>query len=166
MKLKTLSIVWYLLALLVIVIDQLTKWVIVSQFQLFEIRPVTSFFNLTLVYNTGAAFSFLSQADGWQRWFFSFVAMGVSLVLIIWITRLQDHQKVLGAALACILGGAIGNLIDRLAYGYVVDFLDFYINRYHWPAFNVADTAISVGAGLLILDMFIGDEQRTENAIK
>ncbi len=166
MKLKTLSIVWYLLALLVIVIDQLTKWVIVSQFQLFEIRPVTSFFNLTLVYNTGAAFSFLSQADGWQRWFFSFVAMGVSLVLIIWITRLQDHQKVLGAALGCILGGAIGNLIDRLAYGYVVDFLDFYINRYHWPAFNVADTAISVGAGLLILDMFIGDEQRTENAIK
>ena len=146
--------------------DQITKWAIVSQFQLFELKPITSFFNLTLVYNTGAAFSFLSQADGWQRWFFSSVAIGVSVVLIIWITRLQDQQKILGAALACILGGAIGNLIDRLAYGYVIDFLDFYVNRYHWPAFNVADTAIFIGAGLLILDMFIGGEQEAENATK
>ncbi len=166
MKLKTLKIGWYLIALSVIAADQITKWAIVSQFQLFELKPITSFFNLTLVYNTGAAFSFLSQADGWQRWFFSSVAIGVSVVLIIWITRLQDQQKILGAALACILGGAIGNLIDRLAYGYVIDFLDFYVNRYHWPAFNVADTAIFIGAGLLILDMFIGGEQEAENATK
>ncbi|HBK83585.1 MAG TPA: signal peptidase II, partial [Flavobacterium sp.] len=114
--------------------------VIANTMQLYQSIPVMPFFNLTYVHNTGAAFSFLSQAGGWQRWFFALLAIVVSGVLVVWMTRLKNHENLLAAALALILGGAIGNLIDRLAYGYVIDFLDVYYEAKHWPAFNIADS--------------------------
>ena len=142
------------LALLVVVLDQLSKYWVTWAFEYGETVAVTGFFNLTLVHNTGAAFSFLSDAGGWQRWFFAAVAMTVSVVLIIWIARVANGQRWVAAALALILGGALGNLWDRMALGYVVDFLDVYYQTYHWPAFNVADSAITIGAVLLLLENF------------
>ena len=106
------------------------------------------------MHNTGAAFSFLSDAGGWQRWFFAVLAAIVSIVIALWMARLKKHEMMLGIALALILGGAIGNLIDRIAYGYVIDFLDVYYQSWHWPVFNVADSAITLGVILLILESF------------
>jgi signal peptidase II len=145
---------WLNLSVLVIVIDQLTKWLVSSQFELRETLAVMPSFNLTLAHNYGAAFSFLAGAGGWQRWFFTGLALIVSLVLIIWLKRLKASAKLEAFSLAMILGGALGNLIDRVAYGYVVDFLDVYYGTYHWPAFNIADSAICLGAILLIVDSF------------
>jgi len=142
----------YAFAALVVLLDQLTKWAITSNFFYGESLPVTGFFNLVLVHNTGAAFSFLSDAGGWQRWLFTLLATGVSLFLVAWIWRLEPGQKLLGYAIALVLGGALGNLWDRIAYGYVIDFLDFYWQRYHFPAFNLADSAITLGVILLLLD--------------
>ncbi|HEX7234302.1 MAG TPA: signal peptidase II, partial [Nitrosospira sp.] len=116
-----------------------------------------SFFNLVLTYNAGAAFSFLSDAAGWQRWFFSSIAGGAS-IMIIYLLRRHEADKLFCTALSLILGGAVGNLWDRLTLGHVVDFLDFYIGTYHWPAFNVADSAIFVGAMLLVLQSFLQGE--------
>ena len=144
---------WLGLAALIIVLDQLSKLAISTHFVYGEALRVTGFFNLVLAHNTGAAFSFLNDAGGWQRWLFSVIALVASL----WIVRLlRQHgpQTLFCLALALVLGGALGNLIDRVAYGYVVDFLDFYWGSYHFPAFNVADSAISVGAALLLLDSF------------
>jgi signal peptidase II len=142
---------WLALALLVVVVDQLTKWLIVGQFVLGDGRAITSFFNLVRVHNTGAAFSFLAQAGGWQRWLFT--GFGVlACVVMIWMLRSHPAQKLFGFAIACILGGAIGNVIDRLVHGYVVDFLDFHWAGWHFPAFNVADCAITLGAACLLLD--------------
>lgn len=142
---------WLLVALAVIALDQLTKLLILQHFQLGDARPLSGFFSIVRVHNTGAAFSFLAGASGWQRWFF--VGLGlVAAVFIVWMLRTQAPQKLLGCSLALILGGALGNVIDRLLYGYVVDFLDFHWAGWHFPAFNVADAAISVGAALLILD--------------
>ncbi|HBG31173.1 MAG TPA: signal peptidase II [Gammaproteobacteria bacterium] len=117
---------------------------------------VPGFFNLTLAYNPGAAFSFLADAGGWQRWFFTAIALGASVVILIWLARLTAAEKLQGVALALILGGALGNFYDRLVLGHVVDFLDFYWGNSHFPAFNIADTAITIGAGLILLDMFLG----------
>jgi signal peptidase II len=142
---------WLSLALLVLVIDQLTKWLIVGQFVLGDSRPVTSFFNLVRAHNTGAAFSFLAQAGGWQRWFFTGIGLAAS-VLMVWMLRAHPGQKLFGFAIACILGGAIGNVIDRLVHGYVVDFLDVHWAGWHFPAFNAADSAITLGAACLLLD--------------
>lgn len=145
---------WLGLAALVIILDQLSKLWISSHFSYGEGLRVTGFFNLVLAHNTGAAFSFLNDAGGWQRWLFSVIA----IVAAVWIVRLlRQHaaQTLFCFALALILGGALGNLIDRVAYGYVVDFLDFYWGLSHFPAFNVADSAISVGAALLLLDSFV-----------
>ena len=143
---------WLWITLLVILLDQATK--LVADAYLFYQRPVAimPLFNLTLVYNKGAAFSFLSDAGGWQRWFFIVLSLTISIVLVVWIGRLERHQRLQTVSIALILGGAIGNLIDRSIYGYVIDFIDVYYQQYHWPAFNIADSAIFVGAVLLILD--------------
>ncbi|WP_296509041.1 signal peptidase II [Rhodoferax sp.] len=142
---------WLGLALILLLIDQFTKVLIVGNYRLGDSTFVTSFFNVVRVHNTGAAFSFLADAGGWQRWFFTGLGV-VAAVVIIWMLRAHPGQKLFSFAMACILGGAIGNVIDRLMYGYVVDFLDFHWNGMHFPAFNVADCAISVGAICLILD--------------
>ena len=142
------------LSLVIIIADQISKTVIVNWLDLYETVPVLPFFNLTLAHNSGAAFSFLAGAGGWQRWFFVVLAAVISVVLIIWMRRLAETAKLEAISLALIIGGAIGNVIDRLIYGYVIDFLDVYAGSYHWPAFNLADSAICVGAVLLIIDSF------------
>ena len=155
---------WLWLSVLVIVLDLSSKAFISSHFSLYEtLSVIPGWFNLTLAHNTGAAFSFLANESGWQRWFFSIVAVLVSAVIVIWIKRLQSHERWLAVALALVLGGALGNLWDRLMLGYVVDFLDFYyqyeddnglLKAWHFPAFNVADMAISIGAAMLVVDAF------------
>ncbi len=142
---------WLSLAVLVLVIDQLTKWLIVGQFVLGDSRTVTRFFNLVRAHNSGAAFSFLAQAGGWQRWLFTGIGVLAS-ALMIWMLRSHPGQKLFGFAISFILGGAIGNMIDRLVHGYVVDFLDFHWAGWHFPAFNAADSAITLGAVCLLLD--------------
>jgi signal peptidase II len=147
------------LALVVLVLDLVTKrWVEAILFHGEQI-PLTAFFNLVLTYNAGAAFSFLSDAGGWQRWFFSVVAAGAS-ILIIYLLRKHAADKLFCLALSLILGGALGNLWDRIALGHVVDFLDFHVAGYHWPAFNIADSAIFLGAASLILDSFLRKEPK------
>lgn len=145
---------WLKLSALVIVLDQLSKWLISGWLELYQTVEILPFFNLTLAHNYGAAFSFLASAGGWQRWFFVLLAVLISIALTIWLKRLPSSARMEAASLALILGGAIGNVIDRLIYGYVVDFLDVYYGSYHWPAFNIADSAICIGAVLLILDSF------------
>jgi signal peptidase II len=142
---------WLILAVIIILADQFTKTLILGYYKLGDSTPVTSFFNIVRVHNTGAAFSFLANAGGWQRWFFTGVG-AVATIFILWMLRSHHAQKLFSFALACILGGAIGNVIDRLLHGYVVDFLDFYVKGWHWPAFNLADSAIFIGAACLILD--------------
>lgn len=144
-------LVWLALALLILLVDQLSKWLIIGQFHLGDSRSITGFFNLVRAHNPGAAFSFLAQAGGWQRWLFTGLGVGASL-LMIWMLRSHPGQKLFGFAIACILGGAIGNVIDRLVHGYVVDFLDFHWAGWHFPAFNAADSAITLGAACLLLD--------------
>ncbi|MBL4638629.1 MAG: signal peptidase II [Proteobacteria bacterium] len=147
---------WLWLSGLVLVLDQASKWMMTSWLSLYETVAVMPFFNLTMAHNTGAAFSFLAQAGGWQRWFFAAVAAIVSVVLLVWLKRLSTTAKLEAASISLILGGAIGNLVDRISLGYVVDFLDFYnyYGSYHFPAFNIADSAICIGAVLLIIDSF------------
>lgn len=142
---------WLGLALVVLLADQITKVLLVGSYALGEGFAVNSFFNIARVHNTGAAFSFLAQAGGWQRWFFTGLGL-VAASLMVWMLKKHPGQKLFGFALACILGGAVGNVIDRLLYGYVVDFLDFHYAGIHFPAFNVADSAITLGAMCLILD--------------
>ncbi len=154
---------WLWLSLITVVADQWSKIVIDNSMILYQSIPVIPFFNLTYVHNTGAAFSFLSEAGGWQRWFFAAMAIIISIVLVIWIYRLKKHETLLAVALALVLGGAIGNLIDRLAYGYVIDFLDVFYQSWHWPAFNVADMAISLGVFLMLLESFGIGTQEIEN---
>lgn len=139
---------------LVIVLDQVSKWWMVSWLSLYETVAIMPYFNLTMAHNHGAAFSFLAQAGGWQRWFFIGLAAVISVVLLIWLARLKPAAKLEAISLSLILGGAIGNVIDRILYGYVIDFLDVYVGTSHWPAFNIADSAICIGAVLLILDSF------------
>jgi signal peptidase II len=142
---------WLAIALVIVVADQFTKALIVDDFQLGESRTVTSFFNIVRVHNTGAAFSFLAGASGWQRWFF--VGLGAAATgFIIWMLLRHGGQRLFSLSLALILGGAIGNVIDRLLHGYVVDFIQVHYGGAYFPSFNVADSAITVGAGLLILD--------------
>jgi len=145
---------WYLLALTLIVVDQITKAMASGAMQLYETKEVTSFFYLTVRHNYGAAFSMLHEGDGWQRYFLSSLAAIVSVVLIIWMARLPREKWLERCALALVLSGALGNLYDRVLLGYVVDFLVFHYQAHEWPAFNVADSAISVGAVLLIWDAF------------
>lgn len=145
---------WLWISIVIVCLDQWTKWLIVSQFELYEVRPITDWFNLVLVHNKGAAFSFLSSAGGWQRWFFIVLTLAVAVGLLIWLFRLSANLRRLCIGITLILGGAIANLIDRVRFGYVIDFLDVYVKGWHWPAFNVADAAICCGVGLLLLDSF------------
>ena len=144
-------LLWLGLATVVLLADQFTKILILGHYQLGDSTVVTAFFNVVRVHNAGAAFSFLSDASGWQRWLF--VGIGaVAMVLILWMLRSNPTQRLFSAALALILGGAMGNVLDRLLYGYVVDFIDMHWAGWHFPAFNVADSAISLGAAALIVD--------------
>ena len=143
---------WLLVTLVVFILDQLTKHWILANMPLYSSFEVFSFFNIVHVHNYGAAFSFLSDQPGWQRWFLTGITSIISVVLLIWLTRLKTHEKLLAIALVFVLGGAFGNLYDRVVYGYVVDFIDWHYGGYHWPAFNLADAAITLGAILLIID--------------
>ena len=142
---------WLGVALVIFLLDQLTKIAIVGAFQLGESLPITSFFNLVRVHNAGAAFSFLADAGGWQRWFFTGLGTVAALVLV-YLLRMHAGQTLFCLALSLLLGGAVGNVVDRVLYSHVIDFLDFYYGTWHFPAFNVADSAITMGACLLILD--------------
>jgi signal peptidase II len=142
---------WLGLAFIILLADQFTKVLVIGYYHLGDSTYVTGFFNVVRAHNTGAAFSFLAGASGWQRWFFT--ALGVvAAAIILYMLKSHAGQKLFSFAMACILGGAIGNVVDRLMYGYVVDFLDFHWHGMHFPAFNVADSAITVGAICLILD--------------
>ncbi|MBA3057366.1 MAG: lipoprotein signal peptidase [Gammaproteobacteria bacterium] len=142
---------WLGLATIILMADQFTKVMILGFYQLGDSTYVTSFFNVVRVHNSGAAFSFLAGAGGWQRWFFTVIGV-LAAGLILWLLKSHSGQKLFAFAMACILGGAVGNVIDRVLYGYVVDFLDFHWGTWHFPAFNVADSAITIGAACLILD--------------
>ncbi len=142
---------WLGLALIIMLADQFTKVLILGYYKLGDSTYVTSFFNIVRAHNTGAAFSFLAGASGWQRWFFTGIGI-IATLFILWMLRSHAHQKLFAFALACILGGAVGNVVDRLLHGYVVDFLQFHWGGWYFPAFNVADSAITVGAIGLILD--------------
>lgn len=149
----------YLITTIIVVADQITKIVVDGSLALGERIPVLPWFNITLWYNEGSAFSFLSEAGGWQRWFFTIVSLVVSIVLIVWLYRLSRQEKVLTWALALILGGAIGNLIDRVIYGHVVDFIQWFYNDWYFPTFNIADAAITVGGVLFFITTFMAPEE-------
>ena len=155
---------WTAIAALVVAADQVTKWAVVKWIALYEKIPLNSFINLTHHKNPGAAWSFLADAGGWQRWFFIALASIVSVVLVVWLWRIRDErQAVLSAGLALVLGGAIGNLIDRIVSGEVTDFIQVLFGSWAFPSFNVADAGITVGAALLIIDalFFSGRGQET-----
>ncbi|MFJ9451294.1 MULTISPECIES: signal peptidase II [unclassified Herbaspirillum] len=142
---------WLGISLIVLLLDQLSKITILKLFHYGESRPITGFFNLVLVYNKGAAFSFLAAESGWQRHLFTAIGIAAA-IYIIYLLRKHAGQRMFCWALALILGGAVGNVIDRILYGHVIDFLDVFIGNWHWPAFNIADSAICVGAVLFVLD--------------
>jgi signal peptidase II len=144
-------LLWLGIAVIVVLLDQVSKITMSRLLVYGQSEMITPYFNLVMVYNQGAAFSFLANSGGWQRWFFSGLALVVSLV-IIWMLYKNATQRLFCWALTLILGGAVGNLIDRVLYGHVIDFLDVHIGTLHWPAFNVADSAITVGAALFVLD--------------
>ncbi|MBL0420924.1 lipoprotein signal peptidase [Ramlibacter sp. AW1] len=142
---------WLGLAVLLFIADQLTKALILGSYRLGDSTTITSFFNIVRVHNTGAAFSFLASASGWQRWFFTGLGLAAA-VFIIWLLRSHSGQRLFSFSLACLLGGAIGNVVDRLVHGYVVDFVQLHYGGWYFPAFNIADAAITAGAIGLILD--------------
>ncbi len=155
---------WYLLAVVVFLLDHLTKWIASTRLTYAEPVTVLPVFDFTLVHNHGAAFSFLSDAGGWQRWFFAAIAIGVSGWIAWWLRSLPAGKAFLAAGLALILGGALGNLVDRLVLGYVVDFLSVHWGPHYFPAFNLADSAITVGAGMMIIDSLFLDREAPANA--
>ena len=150
----------FVLAAVVIGLDQYTKALASAELQYRVPVEITSWFDLMLAHNTGAAFSFLASAGGWQRWFLAGVALVVSVVVGVWLTRLKRSEQLLGIALGLVLGGGLGNLIDRVSLGYVVDFISWHYNDWYWPAFNIADSAICVGAVLLVWDSFFGESNK------
>ena len=160
------SIKWAWLSLVVLLLDQGVKYLASNYLNYHEPMAVCPGLNLTLVHNTGAAFSFLRDAGGWQRWFFMFLSGSVSIALLIWLYRLPPRHRWLGCSLALVLGGAAGNLWDRITLGYVVDFIDVYYSQWHWPAFNVADSAISIGAVMLIIDALWFDRATISTAVQ
>jgi signal peptidase II len=153
---------WLAVTALVILMDWHTKQLVSEALELYRPHEVYSWLNITLAHNYGAAFSFLSDAGGWQRWFFIVLASGVSLVLLVWLLRLPRKEWLTALGLALILGGAIGNLVDRIQLGYVVDFIDVYHKNWHYPAFNVADSAITCGVILLLLDVLLISRAKAE----
>ncbi|KLV07614.1 MULTISPECIES: signal peptidase II [Photobacterium] len=162
LSLKQSGVRWLWLAALVFIVDIASKLVVMNTMEYgwpnrIELLP---FFNLLYVHNYGAAFSFLSDAGGWQRWLFTAIALGVCALLVFWMRRSPASNKLANSSYAMIIGGALGNLFDRMYHGFVVDFLDFYVGNYHWPAFNIADTAICIGAGLIIIEGLIDDKKK------
>lgn len=157
---------WLWLSLIVVVLDQATKWLVMAGLEPFEVIEIVPNLNLTLMFNTGAAFSFLAEAGGWQRWLFAALALGISGALVVWLVRLRPDERALALALALIIGGAIGNLIDRVLWGHVIDFVQVYLPFIPlamfnpWPAFNVADSAISVGVVVLLLATLLSPDER------
>ncbi len=156
-------LVWYALALALAIADQGTKLLATNLLDYASPVPVFFWFNLTLHHNEGAAFSFLSDAGGWQRWFFTALAVGVSAAIAVWIKQLQRGQWILALGLAFVLAGAVGNLIDRVRLGYVVDFISVHYGDWYFPTFNLADSAISVGAVLIVLDSLRGPAPERES---
>ena len=151
---------WLWLSGLILILDQLSKiWIDISM-SLYQSIPVFPGFSITYARNYGAAFSFLSDAGGWQRWFFAALAAGISVGLVIYLKSLKKDETLLAISLSLILGGAVGNLIDRVIYGYVIDFLDVYYQAYHWPVFNIADSAITVGVVFMLFESFVGKDKR------
>ena len=144
---------WLSISAIVVALDLVTKHLIQQNFVFGDLHSVTSFFDLVRYHNEGSAFGFLNDAGGWQKWFFNGISIVASIV-IIYLLKKHTNEKLFCAGLALVLGGAIGNLYDRITLGYVVDFLNFHLNNHYWPAFNVADSAICVGVGLLLLDSF------------
>ena len=156
--------VWLAVTALVVLLDWYSKALVSEALELYRPVEVFSWLNITLAHNYGAAFSFLSDAGGWQRWFFIVLASGVSLVLLVWLLRLPKQEWLTGLGLALILGGAIGNLVDRIQLGYVVDFIDVYYKNWHYPAFNVADSAITCGVVLLLVDALLLSRRKASRA--
>lgn len=142
---------WFALVLLVIILDQSTKQLALGALQPYQAQPVLPFLNVTLAFNSGAAFSFLNDAGGWQKWFLTVFALLMSGVLSLWLYRVPLSKRATACGVSLILGGALGNLIDRFHHGFVVDFIELYYRQYHWPVFNIADSAICIGAVLLVL---------------
>ena len=155
------GLIWLALSIVLLITDQVTKWVVATNMELYQSIDILPVFNFTYVHNYGAAFSFLSEAGGWQSYFFSTIAIVISALLIFWLKKLPATNKLLCSAYALVLAGAIGNLIDRLVHGYVIDFLHVYYQQWNFPVFNIADVAISIGAALLILDAFF-EQKETE----
>lgn len=162
---KASQLTWLWLSVLVVVLDQASKYWFEHNLTLYEqIVVIPDLFSWTLAYNRGAAFSFLADQDGWQRWFFALVALVASVVLVVWLKRLKSHERLLAVGLALVLGGALGNLYDRVMLGHVVDFiLVHWQDRWFFPAFNLADSAITVGAGILILDMIVNRKEQSND---
>ncbi|WP_419418846.1 signal peptidase II [Legionella sp. D16C41] len=144
---------WLFLSLIVVIIDQLTKFWAATQLMPYQPEPLMPMLNFTLAYNTGAAFSFLSNAGGWQRWLFALFSLLMSAILLVWLLRTPKHLKLQLVGISLILGGAIGNLYDRAIVGYVVDFIQVYYKNFYWPVFNIADSAICIGAFFLLIDL-------------
>jgi len=172
--------VWLILVVIIFIADQVSKNWASSVLVYSQPQSFLPFFNFTLLHNYGAAFSFLSDAGGWQRWFFGVIAFAVSVFLVVWIVKLEPHKKIELAGLSCILGGALGNLYDRIILGYVVDFIDWFyysesclpffygrsdLQTCHWPAFNIADSAILLGVSLLIIDMLFLNQDKSQEKI-
>jgi signal peptidase II len=153
---------WLWLSGVMIILDQISKVWVDSNLSLHQSIPVMPSFSITYAHNYGAAFSFLSEAGGWQRWFFAVLAIAVSVGIILYLKKLKPEEKLLAVSLSLILGGAIGNIIDRVIYGYVIDFLDVYYQVYHWPIFNIADSAITVGVVLMLIESFMEKEELEE----
>lgn len=157
------NLLWLVVAFFIVLLDQWSKSSASTQLEYgyaFEISPLLNF---TLMHNEGAAFSFLNDAGGWQRWFFVGISLVVSIVITIWLARLKPSERLLAISLSLILGGAVGNLWDRAVLGYVIDFISVHYQTYYFPTFNIADSAISIGAGLMILDMFVNPEKHKDS---
>lgn len=154
MNIKNSGLVWLWLTLLVLVIDQGSKQWVANSMELFDSIKLLPIFSITYVHNPGAAFSFLADQGGWQRWFFTLIAFAASIVFAVWLAKTPKNQTVLSIALALMLSGAVGNLIDRVLFGYVIDFIDFHWAGYTFPAFNIADSSIFIGAVFMVFDSF------------
>lgn len=165
-KTHSKNIYWLWLSAIALVADQITKAMIRKRFDLYEYESITPFFDLIRLHNTGAAFSFLADQPGWQQYFFVLIALVVSVVILVWMRSLEGRQAFIAAALSLLLGGALGNVIDRVAFGYVTDFLYFNWQGYYWPAFNIADIAICAGAVGLIIDSIFGGKNSNESTAK
>ena len=155
---------WLWLTVVIIVADLAIKQLVLKELTLYEPHPVIPYFNIMYAQNFGAAFSFLADKGGWQRWFFAGIAIAISITLMVMMYRQSVKKRLSNIAYALIIGGAIGNLFDRLVHGFVVDYIDFYVGNWHWPTFNLADMAICIGAALVIFEGFLPDKPKQQDA--